>query len=86
MTLVTPACTLEKTYEYSGDYDRSTTDLRDDQIVVTAREQFFDGRGNPTQTIDFGQVTAVTAGLDQPRLDITFVDDSGSAADGASSG
>ncbi len=82
VTLVTPACTLEKTYEYSGDYDKSTTDLRDDQIVVTAREQFFDGRGNPTQTIDFGQVTAVTAGLDQPRLDITFVDDSGSAADG----
>lgn len=82
MTLVTPACTLTKTCEYSGDYTKTPAMLRADQIVVTAQEQFFDGRGNPTQTVDFGKVVAVAGSLQQPRLDITFVDDSDAGADG----
>ncbi len=82
MTLVTPACTLTKTYEYSGQYGRTPENLRSDQVVVTAREQFYDGRGNLVQTIDFGQVKQVSSNLHRPRVDATFIDDTGAGADG----
>ncbi len=77
MTLVTPSCTLTKTYEYSGNYAKLPQDLDDSQIVVTAKETFYDGRGNLVESLDFGQVSLVSAGatlgaLEQPRLDITF--------------
>jgi len=77
MTLVTPSCTLIKTYEYSGDYTKLPQELDASQIVTTARETFHDGRGNLVESLDFGKVSLVGAGatlaaLDQPRLDITF--------------
>jgi len=77
MTLVTPACTLSKVYEYSGNYTKLPQDLDDSQIVATAKEMFYDGRGNLVEEVDFGQVTlidpgATLSGLAQPRLDITF--------------
>lgn len=82
VTLITPACTLTRTYEYSGEYNKNPEDLRSDQVIVTAREQFFDGRGNQTETIDFGQVKTVSNVLQQPRLDATFTNDTGAGADG----
>ncbi len=84
MTLVTPACALTKTYEYAGDYgqERDTASW-----IATAEEKFYDGRGNLIQAIDYGRValvstTATLAALDQPRIDATFVNDSGEGADG----
>ncbi|MFP4381145.1 MAG: toxin TcdB middle/N-terminal domain-containing protein [Candidatus Sumerlaeia bacterium] len=83
MTLVTPACSLTKIYEYSGDYDKNPEDLTDDQIIVIAQEQFFDGRGNLTQTTDYGQVKMVSTNFAQPRIDATFTNDTGPSADGS---
>jgi RHS repeat-associated protein len=86
MTLVTPACTLTQTYEYSGSYNKVPADLADDQIVATAREQFYDGRGNLVETVDYGRVMvppgATSETLAQPRIDATFTNDRGAEADG----
>ncbi len=77
MTLVTPACTLSKVYEYGGNYTKLPQDLDDSGIVSTARETFHDGRGNLVESVDFGQVELIDPGatlsdLAQPRLDVTF--------------
>jgi RHS repeat-associated protein len=83
MTLVTPACALTQTYEYGGDYSLETPDV---PRVATAEEKFYDGRGNLVQSIDYGRVVPVdddSAGaLEQPRIDATFQNDSGTDADG----
>jgi len=55
----TPGCSLTRNYEYGGRYDLTPADLADDQIVTVAREQFFDGRGNRVQKVEYGQVDPV---------------------------
>jgi RHS repeat-associated protein len=69
ITLVTPACTLTKIYEYSSDYTKSASEV---PSLVTAQEHFFDGRGNLIQTVNYGKVTLVKEDLDQPSIDATF--------------
>ena len=74
MTLVTPACSITRIYEYGDNYATGVP-----RSVTTAQEIFFDGRGNQTQSVNYGQVTLQVpdAALDQlanPRLDYTFTD------------
>jgi len=74
VTLVTPACQLTRAYEYGGDYALATNTA---PSIVTAKETFYDGRGNLTESVNYGQVEllnpiATLAELDQPRIDVTF--------------
>ena len=79
MTLSTPACTITKTYEYSGDYT-----LPSDSVphLITAQDLFYDGRGNLLQSINYGKVMPINDDLSQPSIDTTFIDDFGAQADG----
>jgi len=79
MTLVTPACKITRLFEYGGDYTTTHTV----PSLATANERFYDGRGNLVETIDYGRVDVQTPGdMAQPRIDVTFTDDTGTGADG----
>jgi len=87
-TLITPAVTLTKSYEYGGDYSQPASSLGTDNVLVTATEEFFDGRGNRMQTVNYGSVGLLNPGatlsdLDEPVLGDTFSrDGAGNKADG----